>query len=50
MSALLYVCLHHEKLRLVLIFFKVSVDQLFDNPESGKSLEFWILKSIRAQP
>ena len=46
----------HEK-SIVPVFFKVSVDQLFDNLESGKrnycfgktsgkSLEFWIQKNI----
>ena len=48
---------HHEK-SFVPAFFKVSIDQLFDNLESGKrnycfgkmswkSLEFWIKKSVR---
>ena len=48
---------HHEK-SLVLAFFKVSIDYLFGNLESekinkllfweksGKSLEFWIQKSV----
>ena len=47
---------HHEK-SFVPAFFKVSIDQLFDNLESGKrnycfgkmswkSLEFWIKKSV----
>ena len=61
MSALHHVyctfAVHHEK-SLVLAFFKVSIDYLFGNLESekinkllfweksGKSLEFWIQKSV----
>ena len=37
---------HREK-SFVLAFFKVYTDHLFDNIESGKSLEFWVPKSVR---
>ena len=54
----LYDCLHHEK-RLVPSFCNVSIDHLFLKLESekrnycfgkksGKSLEFWIQKSVPA--
>ena len=51
----------HCKKSLVLAFFKVSIDYLFGNLESekinkllfweksGKSLEFWIQKSVPTQ-
>ena len=53
-----HVCLHCVvKKSFVPACFKVSIDHLFDNPESGKrnhsfekksgkSLEFWIQKSV----
>ena len=34
---------HHEK---SFVLVKVSIDHLFDNLESGKSLEFWIQNLI----
>ena len=34
---------HHEK-SFVRALFKAPIDHLFDNLESGKSLEFWVLK------
>ena len=37
---------HHEQ-RLVSALFKVSVGHLFYDLEYGKSLEFWIQKSVR---
>ena len=37
---------HGEK-SFVLAFFKVYTDHLFGNLESGKSFEFWVLKSVR---
>ena len=37
---------HREK-SFVLTFFKVNTDYLFDNLESGKSLEFLVPKSVR---
>ena len=50
--------MHHEKSLVPCVFFKVSVDHLFGNVESGKinycfrrkpakSLELWIQKSVR---
>ena len=55
---LLYVCLHHEKALFLYFSRSLLISLLFDNPESGKrnyrfgkksgkSLEFWIRKSIR---
>ena len=52
------VAVHHEKSLVPCVFFKVSVDHLFGNVESGKinyffrrkpakSLELWIQKSVR---
>ena len=43
----LYVAGHHEK---CFVPTKVSIDHLFDNLESGKSLEFWIQKLIFTNP
>ena len=37
---------HHVK-SFVPALFKVSFNHLFDNLESGKSLEVWIPKSVR---
>ena len=41
-------CAGHHEQRLVSALFKVSVGHLFYDVEYGKTLEFWIQKSVRA--